>query len=81
MAKKESCHAELVSASQIIDAPYELPEGWKWVTIKDCCETFADGDWIESKDQSNDGIRLIQTGNIGNGNFRDKEDKYHFISE
>ena len=81
MAKKESRPAELVSATQIIDAPYELPEGWKWVTIKDCCETFADGDWIESKDQSNDGIRLIQTGNIGNGNFRDKEDKYHFISE
>lgn len=66
---------------EILEAPYKLPEGWKWVTIKDCCETFADGDWIESKDQSNDGIRLIQTGNIGNGNFRDKEDKYHFISE
>ena len=80
MAKKNSV-VEPVETTTQIDAPYELPEGWKWVTIKDCCETFADGDWIESKDQSNDGIRLIQTGNIGNGNFRDKEDKYHFISE
>ena len=37
MAKKESRHAELVSASPNIDAPYELPEGWKWGTIHDCC--------------------------------------------
>lgn len=35
MAKKESCHAELVSVSQNIDAPYELPEGWKWKKMTD----------------------------------------------
>ena len=43
MAKKESSHAELVSASQIIDAPYELPEGWKWVqlgNVADCLDGF-----------------------------------------
>ena len=43
MAKKESRHAELVSASQIIDAPYELPEGWKWVqlgNVADCLDGF-----------------------------------------
>ena len=64
-----------------IEAPYELPEGWKWCRLGDVCKTFADGDWIESKDQSESGIRLVQTGNIGNGEFRDKEDKYHYISE
>lgn len=42
---------------------------------------MADGDWIESKDQSKNGIRLIQTGNIGNGIFKLKEDKAHFITE
>lgn len=26
------------------------------------CDVFADGDWIETKDQSLSGIRLIQTG-------------------
>ena len=31
-------------------------------SIEDLCSVFADGDWIESKDQSEDGIRLIQTG-------------------
>lgn len=30
MAKKENRHAELVSASVNIEAPYELPEGWNW---------------------------------------------------
>ena len=42
---------------------------------------IGDGDWIESKDQSESGIRLIQTGNVGFGKFRDKEGKYHFISD
>ena len=45
------------------------------------CETFIDGDWIESKDQSEDGIRLVQTGNVGYGYFKDKEDKSRYISE
>ncbi len=49
--------------------------------IKVLCEIFADGDWIESKDQSSDGIRLIQTGNIGVGKYLDKDDKQRFISE
>ena len=42
---------------------------------------MLDGDWIESKDQSDEGVRLIQTGNIGFGKFKDKEGKYHYISE
>lgn len=61
--------------------PYELPEGWKWCRLGDVCRTFSDGDWIESKDQSTEGIRLIQTGNIGKGTFRDKDDKCRYISE
>ena len=43
MAKKENRHAELVSASANFDAPYELPERWKWVTIGDCCEKAFSG--------------------------------------
>ena len=44
------------------------------------CTLFTDGDWIESKDQSDSGIRLIQTGNIGNGEFLYKNDKAKYIS-
>lgn len=36
MAKKENRHAELVSASANFDAPYELPEGWKWCRLPEC---------------------------------------------
>lgn len=51
------------------------------VSISDACIEFIDGDWIESKDQSESGIRLIQTGNIGNGAFRDKRNRARYISE
>ena len=51
------------------------------IKLSNLCSTFVDGDWIESKDQSELGIRLIQTGNVGNGFFKDKEDKSRYISE
>ena len=44
------------------------------------CILFTDGDWIESKDQSDSGIRLIQTGTLGNGEFLYKNDKAKYIS-
>ncbi len=50
-------------------------------TLKSCSLFFVDGDWIESKDQSDNGIRLVQTGNIGNGEYLDKSDRAKFISE
>jgi len=45
------------------------------------CLVFADGDWIETKDQSPSGIRLIQTGNIGDGIFKARDEKSRYISE
>lgn len=50
-------------------------------TIKEVCESLEDGNWIESKDQSKDGIRLIQTGNIKSGYFEDNPHKVRYISE
>ena len=41
--------------------------------------SFVDGDWIESKDQSDDGIRLLQLADIGVNEFLDKSRRY--ISE
>lgn len=43
MAKKENRHAELVSASANIEAPYELPEGWKWCRLMDCASVISKG--------------------------------------
>lgn len=42
---------------------------------------LSDGDWIESKDQSLSGYRLIQTGNIGEGIFEHHNERARFISE
>ena len=51
------------------------------VALSSLCDTFIDGDWIEAKDQSDSGIRLIQTGNVGIGTFKEKGDKARYISE
>ncbi len=51
------------------------------VPIIDVCELFIDGNWIESKDQSDSGIRLVQTGNVGFGEYIDKTERSRFISE
>ncbi len=58
-----------------------MREGWEYKKLGEVAAFVTDGDWIESKDQSDEGIRLIQTGNVGNGFFKLKEDKPHFISE
>ena len=58
-----------------------MKSNWQIKKLSEVCKVFADGDWIESKDQSDSGIRLIQTGNIGNGIFKDRGEKSRFISE
>ena len=54
---------------------------WEQRKLGDICPTFLDGDWIESKDQSDSGVRLIQTGNIGVGTYIEKEDRAKWVSE
>jgi len=58
-----------------------MKEGWRNKRIDEITYLITDGDWIESRHQSDDGFRLIQTGNIGRGIFKSKDDKPHFISE
>lgn len=61
------------------------PFGGEWEEVKLSSlalsgkSNFTDGDWIESPYISESGCRLIQTGNIGVGVFKDKSQKY--ISE
>ena len=49
--------------------------------LEDVCTVFSDGDWIESKDQSDKWIRLVQTGNIGEGLYLEKEERAKYVSE
>ena len=54
---------------------------WMYKKLVDLCDYMGDGDWIESKDQSSDGVRLIQTGNVGIGIYFDKFDKAKYITQ
>jgi type I restriction enzyme S subunit len=56
-------------------------EPWEQNTLKQVTTQLLDGDWIESKDQSDSGYRLIQTGNIGVGEFIAKSGKERFVSD
>lgn len=58
----------------------ELPNGWAEAELKELIANdglISDGDWIESKDQDpSGGIRLIQLADLGDGEFKDKSDRY-----
>jgi type I restriction enzyme S subunit len=69
------------SSSAVSAPPREKKSRWLVKQLADVCEVFADGDWVESKDQSPAGIRLIQTGNVGEGFFKDRAEKARYISE
>lgn len=58
-----------------------MKAGWQTKTLGELAVVFADGDWVESKDQSTEGVRLIQTGNVGEGIFKDRGNKARYISE
>ena len=58
----------------------EVPVSWNSYPLRTLArsgqDTFIDGDWIESPYITNEGIRLIQTGNIGTGVFREQGFRY-----
>jgi len=53
---------------------------WPTKLLAEVCDVFVDGDWVETKDQSPDGIRLVQTGNIGQGVYKERAEKARYIS-
>lgn len=61
----------------------EIPTDWETIKIKHLCnnekDSFQDGDWIESPFITEDGIRYLTTGNIGDGKFKQQGNGY--ISE
>jgi type I restriction enzyme S subunit len=61
----------------------QVPAHWKVRPIKSLANKtgalFIDGDWIESKNLSDSGIRYITTGNVGVGEYKEQGSGY--ISE
>ena len=80
---KESYRQLLTATDDMVKAKFQemFGEADCLVSLESVCETFKDGDWIESKDQADSGIRLIQTGNVGYGFYKDKGEKAKYISE
>lgn len=54
---------------------------WEQRKLLSLCDKFTDGDWIEAKDQSNSGVRLIQTGNVGVAEYLDKPNNKKWVSK
>lgn len=58
----------------------EVPDGWMTLPLRYVASStgsvFIDGDWIESKDISDDGIRYITTGNVGEGVYKEQGSGY-----
>lgn len=61
-----------------------IPDDWEALSVFDIAERqkarFDDGDWIEAEHITDKGIRLIQTGNIGIGNYVEKEKKKYIYN-
>jgi len=62
---------------KIIDG---LPEGWAVTTTASVCSTYADGDWLETKDQGGSDYRILQISNIGHNAFVETGN-WRFITE
>ena len=56
-------------------------DDWEQRKLSALCDKFTDGDWIEAKDQSDSGVRLVQTGNVGVAEYLDKPNNKKWISE
>lgn len=63
----------------------EIPEDWGVKSVIDIAEyqkaQFDDGDWVEAEHITDKGIRLIQTGNIGVGEYLEKDSKKYIYEE
>ncbi|MFO0760170.1 MAG: restriction endonuclease subunit S [Byssovorax sp.] len=61
----------------------EMPAHWRSQPLKrlarNGAKTFTDGDWIESPYVTTTGVRLLQTGNVGIGVF--KEQGFRYVSD
>ena len=69
--------------SRAIEGPHaQVPLGWRVVPLKRLAGEdglFSDGDWVETPYITDHGVRLIQTGNIGIGIY--KEQGFRYISD
>lgn len=58
----------------------EIPNHWSVIPLARVASQpgtlFIDGDWVESKDLADEGVRYITTGNIGQGKYKEQGSGY-----
>ncbi|MBD8387424.1 restriction endonuclease subunit S [Dysgonomonas sp. BGC7] len=78
---KQGAMQELLTGKKRLQG---FADKWEEITLEKIAGSysnrFIDGDWIESPYIVDSGVRLIQTGNIGVGHFKENNNK-RFISE
>jgi len=52
-----------------------LPKGWRWVQLAEI-GPLTDGDWILNTDYAPAGVRLLQVGDVGIGQFVGKSSRF-----
>ena len=66
--------------SENMENDIELESNWSSATLGEIIAgdgVFTDGDWVESKDQDENGdVRLIQLADIGDGVYKDKSARF-----
>ena len=63
-----------------IDWIGQIPSHWSTIPLAKVATQpgtlFIDGDWVESKDLADEGIRYITTGNVGRGQYKEQGSGY-----
>lgn len=84
LAKKR--HLKQGAMQELLTGKKRLPgfsAEWEETTLLELAlgkkELFDDGDWIESEHITTEGVRLIQTGNIGIGRYSEKDEKKYIF--
>jgi type I restriction enzyme S subunit len=52
------------------------PDGWQRRSLVGLSSKFVDGDWVEAPYITDHGVRLLQTGNVGVGEFREQGGRF-----
>jgi len=84
MIEAKNAYLELIEQTdQLVKSQFieMFGDDYPRMRIVDVCDLIIDGNWIESKDQSESGIRLVQTGNVGIGEYLNKAERARYISE
>jgi type I restriction enzyme S subunit len=75
----ENLHFKTSGLDWLGDIPKHWDVGPLKSFAKDGRKTFTDGDWVELPFITDEGVRLIQTGNVGIGTY--KEQGFRYVTE